>query len=110
MARCFLRKSHINFNFVRHSHGKSSLADGPGLDHFLKLNKSNDYDGNLVLRKGDQRLRIPPWLKTEIPMGENFSKLKKGLSKLNLNTVCVEAKCPNIGKNSLLFISVDLEN
>jgi len=43
------------------------------IEHFLKQTNSNDYQGNLVLRKGEQRLRIPPWLKTEIPMGENYT-------------------------------------
>lgn len=99
MAKCFLRKSPINFYFCRYSHGKSSFENGPDFEYFLKQNPSKNYHGNLVLRKGEQRLRIPPWLKTEIPMGENFTKLKKTLSKLNLNTVCVEAKCPNIGEN-----------
>ncbi len=98
MAKYLLRRSQINFYFKRYLHEKSRFENGPDLEHFLKQNNSNDYQGNLVLRKGEQRLRIPPWLKTEIPIGENYTKLKKTLSKLNLNTVCVEAKCPNIGK------------
>ena len=84
--------------FVDGLRTKSRLADGPSFEEFLQGKKSDDYQGNLVLRKGEQRLRIPPWLKTEIPMGENYARLKKTLSKLNLNTVCVEAKCPNIGE------------
>lgn len=81
---------------------KSRLADGPTFEDFLQGNKTDEYQGNLVLRKGEQRLRIPPWLKTEIPMGENYARLKKTLSKLNLNTVCVEAKCPNIGEKQTI--------
>lgn len=46
----------------------------------------------------DERLRLPPWLKTTIPTGKNFSKLKEQLRKLNLHTVCEEARCPNIGE------------
>ncbi|CAF0774469.1 unnamed protein product [Adineta steineri] len=100
MRNCILQRSQINFYFKRYLHEKSRLENGPNFEHFLKQNNttSDDYQGNLVLRKGEQRLRIPPWLKTEIPMGENYAKLKKTLSKLNLNTVCVEAKCPNIGE------------
>ncbi|XP_003377352.1 lipoic acid synthetase [Trichinella spiralis] len=52
----------------------------------------------LKLDKGDKRLRLPPWLKQEIPVGSAFHNLKKSLRKLNLNTVCEEAKCPNIGE------------
>ncbi|CAM4928828.1 unnamed protein product [Rotaria socialis] len=98
MMKYFLRKSQITFYCNRYLYGKSALENGPDFEHFLNSNKSNDYTGNLVLSKDQQRLRIPPWLKTQIPMGENFSKLKKTISKLNLNTVCVEAKCPNIGE------------
>jgi lipoic acid synthetase len=100
MAKYLLRRCSINLYFNRYSHEKSRLENGPDFEHFLKGTHQNEYNGNLVLRKGEQRLRIPPWLKTEIPMGENFTKLKKNLSKLNLNTVCVEAKCPNIGEKS----------
>ena len=33
------------------------------------------------------RLRLPPWLKTEIPIGKNYYKLKETLRELNLSTV-----------------------
>lgn len=33
------------------------------------------------------RLRLPPWLKTEIPIGKNYNKLKNTLRDLNLHTV-----------------------
>ncbi len=45
-----------------------------------------------------ERLRLPPWLKTEIPIGKNYAKLKENLRGLNLHTVCEEARCPNIGE------------
>ena len=37
-------------------------------------------------------------MKTEIPMGKNFSQLKSDLRGLKLSTVCEEARCPNIGE------------
>ena len=40
----------------------------------------------------------PTWLKTEIPKGEVFFKIKKDLREKNLFTVCEEAKCPNISE------------
>lgn len=43
--------------------------------------------------------RLPEWLKTPIPAGnENFKAIKKDLRGLGLHTVCEEAKCPNIGE------------
>ena len=55
--------------------------------------------GKLKREKGDeQRLRLPPWLKRQVPVGSNFHKIKESLRSLNLHTVCEEARCPNIGE------------
>ncbi len=40
----------------------------------------------------------PAWLKSKIPGGERFLKIKKDLREKNLFTVCEEAKCPNISE------------
>jgi len=40
--------------------------------------------------------RLPDWLKTPIPVSQNYQRIKKDLRGLNLATVCEEAKCPNI--------------
>ena len=42
--------------------------------------------------------RHPEWIKARIPSGENYHDLKGLLRGLNLNTVCEEAHCPNIGE------------
>ncbi|KAF3941487.1 hypothetical protein ABW19_dt0210418 [Dactylella cylindrospora] len=42
-------------------------------------------------------VRLPTWLKTSIPVGTNYNKIKGDLRGLNLHTVCEEARCPNIG-------------
>ncbi|KAI1820459.1 lipoic acid synthetase [Xylaria intraflava] len=43
--------------------------------------------------------RLPEWLKTPIPAGnDNYKKIKKDLRGLNLHTVCEEARCPNISE------------
>jgi len=44
----------------------------------------------------NQRLKLPPWLKTSIPTGKSFNRIKEQLRGLNLHTVCEEARCPNI--------------
>jgi len=81
---------------------KSKVEDGPDFGDFIAgvvpREDNTDYEGKLKLEKGDKRLRLPPWLKTEIPMGKNFSQLKKDLRGLKLSTVCEEARCPNIGE------------
>ena len=40
----------------------------------------------------------PPWLKVRAPGGEVYHGLKKTLRKLDLYTVCEEARCPNVGE------------
>jgi lipoic acid synthetase len=49
-------------------------------------------DGSMALR------RHPDWIKARIPSGENYHDLKRLLRGLELNTVCEEARCPNIGE------------
>ncbi|PWN44515.1 hypothetical protein IE81DRAFT_286906 [Ceraceosorus guamensis] len=42
--------------------------------------------------------RLPAHLRTKIPTGSNFTKIKKDVRSLGLATVCEEARCPNIGE------------
>jgi lipoyl synthase len=49
-------------------------------------------DGTMPMR------RHPEWIKARIPSGPNYTELKSLFRGLNLNTVCEEAHCPNIGE------------
>lgn len=49
-------------------------------------------DGSLPLR------RHPDWIKSRMPSGDNYHDLKGLLRGLGLNTVCEEARCPNVGE------------
>jgi lipoic acid synthetase len=40
----------------------------------------------------------PEWLKVRIPSGENYGRLKSLIDEHRLNTVCEEARCPNMGE------------
>jgi len=42
--------------------------------------------------------RHPDWLKVRAPLGESVHALKKILKGQGLNTVCQEARCPNMGE------------
>ncbi|KAI0732253.1 mitochondrial Lipoyl synthase [Fomitopsis betulina] len=69
-----------------------TLATGPSLDEFIA--------GNLperVVLGNTTAPRLPSFLKTSIPKGASFSKIKNDLRGLKLHTVCEEARCPNIG-------------
>lgn len=41
---------------------------------------------------------LPPWLKTRLPSGENFERIKALSQKHGLHTVCEEARCPNLAE------------
>src|SRR5262245_15347360 len=40
----------------------------------------------------------PEWLKVRAPGSENYLRLKGIMQDLKLNTVCEDARCPNIGE------------
>ena len=42
--------------------------------------------------------RHPDWLKAKIGAGDEYQDLRRLVRGLNLNTVCEEARCPNIGE------------
>jgi len=39
----------------------------------------------------------PPWLKVRFPAGGNYERIRVLMREQELNTVCEEARCPNIG-------------
>ncbi|THU51547.1 hypothetical protein C4D60_Mb06t32180 [Musa balbisiana] len=57
------------------------------------------YPGGMGLHTGrDPTVRKPEWLRQRAPHGEKYARLQESLAELKLNTVCVEAQCPNIGE------------
>ncbi|KAF9545960.1 hypothetical protein EC957_010345 [Mortierella hygrophila] len=99
---------------------KSKFADkfasGPSFDDFVGGNQKLSAEEALELKetvvekeaaeavakatgkpaKRAPKQRLPEWLKTAIPVGKNYTEIKKNLRELKLHTVCEEAKCPNI--------------
>lgn len=49
-----------------------------------------------MLRLQKEYIRKPEWLKTKINTNDSYKKLKNLMRGKRLNTVCEEAKCPNI--------------
>jgi lipoic acid synthetase len=42
--------------------------------------------------------RRPPWLTVKLPTGDGYARIKQLVDGLKLNTVCEEARCPNLGE------------
>jgi len=45
--------------------------------------------------KVNPRRRLPPWLKKSLPAGGQAAAVRETLDRLDLHTVCREARCPN---------------
>ena len=45
-----------------------------------------------------QRQRKPDWIRVKAPTSPGYAETRKLMRELNLNTVCEEAACPNIGE------------
>lgn len=44
------------------------------------------------------RPRLPEWIRARFPGGDGYHRLKNVMRDLKLNTVCEDARCPNIGE------------
>lgn len=79
-----------------------SLNKGPSFDDFVSGRLANEEPIQILdpvaASQPTELVKLPRWLKTQIPKGANFHKLKTDLKGLKLHTVCEEARCPNIGE------------
>ncbi|WKA55721.1 lipoyl synthase [Planococcus shixiaomingii] len=48
------------------------------------------------MTRNKEYVRKPEWLKVKLNTNESYTELKKLMREKNLNTVCEEARCPNI--------------
>ncbi|KAG6885444.1 hypothetical protein C0993_001524 [Termitomyces sp. T159_Od127] len=90
-VRCFATASGPSTSKISF---RDTLDNGPSFDDFVS-SSGGEYDR--MVKGNVKGPRLPSYLKTNIPSGGSFSKIKKDLRELNLNTVCEEARCPNIG-------------
>jgi len=84
---------------------REKLESGPGLEDFLSdfeiqpgLAGRYERKPQPSSKNSPKRPRKPNWLKAVPPEGKNYEHLKETVQKLNLATVCEEARCPNIGE------------
>ncbi|MBK8947113.1 MAG: lipoyl synthase [Ignavibacteriae bacterium] len=64
----------------------------------MKLNKhQREYKVNVEHEKVELGRR-PDWLKVRLPSGDNYREVLSMMRKSKLNTVCEEAKCPNLAE------------
>jgi lipoyl synthase len=44
------------------------------------------------------REKKPEWLRVRMPGGDRYAELKERMRRMDLHTVCEEARCPNVGE------------
>ncbi len=49
-------------------------------------------------RDDNPPLRKPPWIRSRLPAGEAYHRVRELMSRQGLHTVCREAACPNLGE------------
>ncbi|MBA2484507.1 MAG: lipoyl synthase [Nitrospira sp.] len=43
-----------------------------------------------------QSRRLPPWFKVRLQTGPDYQDIRQTMDRLNLHTICEEARCPNV--------------
>src|SRR6056297_3999006 len=51
-----------------------------------------------VVDRNETTQRRPDWLRVKLPSGEKFKEVSETIQDHSLNTVCSEARCPNMGE------------
>jgi lipoic acid synthetase len=65
------------------------------MSHPQKLNELADQAAS---SNQTPRPKLPDWIRARFPGGEGYHRLKGIMRDLKLNTVCEDARCPNIGE------------
>ncbi|CAK9276377.1 unnamed protein product [Sphagnum jensenii] len=73
-------------------------SGGPSLMDFITSSSSSPEGYSVEVGTKKAPKPKPEWMKMVIPGGDKYAAIKSKLRELKLNTVCEEAKCPNIGE------------
>ena len=63
-----------------------------------KINQHQREFANVAEKKRGDLGKRPDWLKVKLPGGENYTDVRNLMRRQKLNTVCEEARCPNMAE------------
>ncbi len=63
-----------------------------------KINKHQKEYKEAIEKNKEELGRRPDWLKVRLPSGDNYKEVLELMRRSSLNTVCEEAKCPNLAE------------
>ncbi|NTU74400.1 lipoyl synthase, partial [Candidatus Roizmanbacteria bacterium] len=64
----------------------------------MKINQHQQAFKEDIEKSREELGKRPDWLKVRLPTGHNYKEVHELMRKSKLNTVCEEAKCPNIAE------------
>lgn len=64
----------------------------------IKINQHQRAFKDAAEKENKDLGKRPDWLKVKLPTGDNYSDVKNLMRRQKLNTVCEEARCPNIAE------------
>jgi lipoic acid synthetase len=76
--------------------GTDHVTDSPELGQPLSIAMGGSVDASAL--HGVDRRRHPEWIRAKLPSGDNYNEIRELVKEKGLNTVCAEARCPNIGE------------
>jgi lipoic acid synthetase len=63
--------------------------------NFVPLARLKSSSGHDDQRSSDRRPRLPSWFKIQAKTGPDYLDIKQTMERLELHTICEEARCPN---------------
>lgn len=79
-----------------HGTGTHEASTHVGSSQPMTIAMGGSVDASAI--NGPDRRRHPDWIRARLPVGDNYNALKALVRGQSLNTVCEEARCPNIGE------------
>lgn len=64
----------------------------------MKINQHQKAFKEEIEQNREELGKRPEWLKVRLPSGQNYKEVYELMRKSKLNTVCEEAKCPNLAE------------
>src|SRR5690606_36884959 len=78
---------------ARHCHWQGASLSGPVMNDLSAAARPEPVPSAV-----EGRQRKPDWIRVKAPVSKGFQETRSLMRELNLNTVCEEVACPNIGE------------
>lgn len=66
------------------------------LSQLRKADEGSTSAGGHLPSAADRPGRLPPWFKVRLQTGPDYQDIRRIMDRLNLHTICEEARCPNV--------------